>query len=154
MAKNYDNITFTSSSSDAYSTFEKTYTFDGIYRRIISGGINTVNRILIKTGYLNAPAGSLETDICALTIKGSHIEYVRIKNLSPTSVLELEMYNTELSYNGEALHFHIQGGEVMQFHSQLEFANDGVLGVANSLIIGAVSGITGAADVFIGLGEF
>jgi len=143
MAKNYSNITITTSSSDTYHTFEKSYSFDGIYRRIIGGDtLDTTTRGIIKTQSVNPINDE------AFTFENDVIEYVRIRNLHATNALVFKIYNSESNIDP---HFEIQGGEVIQFHSQLKFDNDDTQITETDYIAIEMQSGSGGADIFIGL---
>ena len=148
MAKNYDNIEITTTSSDTYSSFEKSYSFDGIYRRIIGlGDIGTRLRTIIKTQEIDSETLSL-LDENGLTVDGNSITYVRIKNLHASTNLEIVTYNSEL---GTELYLILKGGESMQFHSEAKFDNSYILAKWDYLAIaGDDSSARAGADIFIG----
>ena len=150
MAKNYDNIAITTSSSDTYNTFEKSYSFVGFYRAIISGNtLDTTERGIDKAG--GQVISDLEYE--AFNIGEEGIEYVRIRNPHATNALTVKLYNSQ---HGEEIYLEIQAGEVLQFHSQLKIDNDldgdGVLNAIDYIeIMAAVD--PSAADIFIGFKE-
>tara|TARA_Y100000310_G_scaffold135411_1_gene134279 strand:+ start:2061 stop:2519 length:459 start_codon:yes stop_codon:yes gene_type:complete len=121
MAKNYDNIEITTTSSDTYSTFEKSYSFGSVYRRTL--GLNClrdVERSIIKTQEIISETSQV-LDVNALTVNGNEISYARIKNLHATQEIYVIMYNSEL---GAILWQQLNGLEVMQYHSHLKFSDD------------------------------
>lgn len=153
MSKTYDNIEITTTSSDTYSSFEKSYSFDGIYRRIIgvqgATGLGTVSRTIVKTQEIDTEEDETSHKILdkhALTINGDDIIYMRIKSLNSIRDLSVMMFNSDL---GTKIFFTIKGDEVMQYHSHVKFDDDSSSVKFDYLAIGAISPYAGA-DIFIG----
>jgi|2_EtaG_2_1085320.scaffolds.fasta_scaffold18894_2 hypothetical protein len=143
MAKNYDNITITTTSTDTFHTFEKTYNFDGIYRRIIGGDtLTTTDRCIIKTEEVSGFNDE------AFTVEDGAIEYARIRNLHSSNSVCIRMSNS----GSGLIFFEIKGGEVLQFHSQLAFDDDSSVFETDYLAVRTKSS-TGGVDIFIGLKE-
>lgn len=147
--KNYTSFSVKTTSQDDYVSFEKTYTFPSIYRRVIGrGSLGAIARGIVCTADIGAVAsGYIDTKYCATL---SDITYVRIKNISSSSDLHIHGYSTGVD-GGNKYRFTIESGETIQFHSKLKMGDHDSTEV-NWLYLGIAASSTSnsGADIFVG----
>ena len=93
MAKNYAGQTFTASYTDSHSSFEKSYTFDQTYHRILN--ISTTQRPIVR-GATDMSESGLLTFENTLEIDASKITYIRIRVLNDATV-KLLFWNNQIT---------------------------------------------------------
>tara|TARA_B100001250_G_scaffold414497_1_gene453265 strand:+ start:4931 stop:5395 length:465 start_codon:yes stop_codon:yes gene_type:complete len=148
--KNYSNSEVTISSTDDFATFEKTYEFASVYRRVLGNGtLGTTLRGIIATADIGGVAdGHVDTVHC-MPLK--NITYVRIKNISSSSSTDIHVHGYSTGVDGgNKFSFEIESGEAIQFHSKLKMGDHDTAEVDWLYLALEASTSSAGADIFIG----
>lgn len=138
------SISLSTKSSDDYFSIEKTYTFTSVYRRLIVGGIDTLQRGLIRNGSIT-DVGEVKDETC-LPIDATDITYFRVTNLRGSYKLYISLFNTE---SAGITVLSIDAGESLQLHSELTVDDAGTPDEIDWVGIQSFN-VNGMADIFIG----